>query len=348
MASHAAQRRAGYTLILFFLGQFAGPGCFGWPTEAPASVHRFEQTVTDLRAALEESPETIASDDPRLRAYRDYYGLAFPGASYGFQAMHAGNETVAVQSFQPPDPRGTVVIAHGYLDHAGLWRNAISDLLAASYAVVIVDFPGHGLSTGEPAAIDDFATYRQTLQGVEDHAMETMRRPVHLMGHSMGAGIIAEHILKEGLNEARRAVLIAPNIRSNHWTLSRFGRMFMRPFLDHAPRMNQAVSHNEAFLEFRARRDPLQAESTPLHWFDELVEWKQHMDTLPPQAADVRIIQGTDDGITDWQYNLDFFREKIPNVDIHKIAGGKHHLINEKRALRKRTLQLTTDYLTED
>lgn len=345
MRSKPARRRVSYTLILLILGQCTGPGCFGSPTEPPESTRRFEKTVTDLRTTLEQSPDAIAPGDPRLHTYREYYGLVFREASYTFRTMQPGEHSVAVQSFEPANPRGTVLIAHGYLDHAGVWRDAIRELLAASYAVVIVDFPGHGLSTGEPADIDDFATYQQTLRLAEEYALETMPGPVHLMGHSMGGGIIAEHILTNGLSEPRRAVLIAPNIRSNHWTLSRFGHTVMRPFLDHAPRLNKRVSHNEDFLEFRARLDPLQAESTPLHWFEELVEWKQRMESLPPQAADVRVIQGTDDTVTDWQYNLGFFRQKMPNVDIRKIDGGKHHLINEKPALRKRTLRLSTDYL---
>lgn len=345
MRWRTARRAVGTTLVLLGLGQLAGPGCFGSSTQPPDAVRRFETTVNQLRATLAQSPDALSPRDARIQAYRDYYGLAFPEATYDFRAMQVGDCTVAVQSFQRANPRATVLIAHGYLDHAGLWRHAIGHLLAVSYAVVIVDFPGHGLSTGKPADIDDFSTYRQTLQKVEAYARQTMPGPVHLMGHSMGAGVIADHILSEGLSEPRRAVLIAPNIRSNHWWLSRVGHTLVSPVLTNAPRTNRTVSHNEEFLDFRANRDPLQAESAPLHWFRELVEWNQRMASLPPQDAKVRVIQGTDDAITDWSYNLDFLRRKIPGVDIHKIEGGKHHLINEKPGLREQTMRLTTDYL---
>jgi lysophospholipase len=260
-------------------------------------------------------------------------------------SITVGTERIAVQTFKPSQPRGTILISHGYLDHTGLWSHAIAHFLDKSYAVVAFDYPGHGLSTGQPADIDDFTTYRDVLDTVATRTRNRMASPVHLVGHSMGAGLIAEHILRSGLAPPRRAVLIAPNIRSNHWLLSRAGHTLASPFMNHVPRLNKAVSSNQAFLEFRANQDPLQAGRTPLRWFRELVEWQREMQTLPPHSADVRIIQGTADGVTDWTYNLPFLQKKLPGAHSVRLPGARHHLINETPPLRQRTLRLTTDYL---
>ncbi len=337
--------RLGAVAAAVLLAAFAAAGCSGQDEPAEPVLTGLEAKVMQLKAMVARSPHAITPHTPELRAYRRHYGLDFPQARYDFEAMAINSHTIAVQRFEPPEPKATILIAHGYLDHGGLWRHAIRDFLASAYAVVVFDFPGHGLSTGKPAAIDDFATYLKIVTKVDARARASMPQPVHLVGHSMGGGIVTEHILRNGLEAPRRAALIAPNIRSNHWLLSRMGNALAGPFLATAPRMNRDVSHDEAFLAFRADRDPLQADRTPLDWFDELVAWEQRMQTLPPRPADVRIIQGRDDQITDWGYNVAFLRRKIPGVDVVMIEGGKHQLINEKPSLREQTFQRLREHL---
>ena len=50
--------------------------------------------------------------------------------------------------------------------------------------------------------------------------------------------------------------------------------------------------------------------------------------------------------ISDWSYNLNHLRRKIPSVDILKIDSGMHRLNSEKPALRQQTIRVTTGYFS--
>src|SRR6056297_645530 len=339
-------RRVFVTVIITFVLLFCM--CFETAkaddtTEKP----QISETLNTLSTSLPAFSRNTHTYNKTTIAYFDYYKLRVPNVRHSFGGVEVAGTEIAVHIFEPGQPRGTVVVAHGYFDHAGIWNHAISYFLEESFSVLIFDFPGHGLSGGATADIEDFSQYLEVLSYFQGYAHKNLAKPVHLVGHSMGAGIITELVLKKGLEPGSCAVLIAPNIRSAKWRLSRVANAIVRPFVDAIPRIHRSSSHNEEFMEFREHSDPLQAEKMPLRWFRQLVKWSKAMQSLEPRSSSVRVIQGTDDGTTNWRYNLPFLEEKLPGLDVVKIEGGEHHLINEVPKFRKETFQYITDYLLE-
>lgn len=314
-----------------------------------------EKTAATKIAVVIESlrtnmpPFTLGNtSDRRVGEYLSYYQLDFPAIRHSFGGITVADETIAVHVFRPVNPRATVVISHGYFDHTGIWRHAIQSLLTNNFCVLVYDYPGHGLSSGSVADIKTFKQYRDVLQFFEHFACEYLPGPVHLVGHSMGAGILAEHILKNGLAADRRAVLFAPNIRSEMWGLSKFGNALVRPFAKRIKRSHRRSSHNKQFLAFRSKQDPLQARYIPVNWFVQLVKWSQEMETLKPRAAvRVRAIQGTKDGTVDWRYNIPFLEKKLMGLDVVKIKGAEHQLINETDQMRTDALRQMINFLVD-
>ncbi|HBC18526.1 MAG TPA: alpha/beta hydrolase, partial [Alcanivorax sp.] len=98
------------------------------------------------------------------RRYVAYYGLNFaerlPDLEHGFGYFEAAGHQLSVHAWRPREPRGTVLVCRGYFDHVGLYRHIIGHVLELGYAVLAYDLPGHGLSSGPQAVIDDFRTYR--------------------------------------------------------------------------------------------------------------------------------------------------------------------------------------------
>jgi len=96
------------------------------------------------------------------------------------------------------DAKANLVFLHGWGDHAGRYYGAGETLNAAGYNILIPDFPGHGLSEGPVARVDDFSVLESDL----DHFLnsQALVGPVVLCAHSMGGALAFHYSMK---NEAR-------------------------------------------------------------------------------------------------------------------------------------------------
>lgn len=91
------------------------------------------------------------------------------------------------------DPRGGVVIAHGFAEHAGRWSRFQVDLAARGYASFVAETRGHGGSSGARGHTPSWAALGEDLTAVVD-ALEAERRlPARraLLGASMGGLVVA-------------------------------------------------------------------------------------------------------------------------------------------------------------
>jgi len=80
----------------------------------------------------------------------------------------------------------TIVLVHGSFHGGWCWTKVVAGLLDAGRAVVAVDLPGHAAGTTEPPT---------DLHGDAAHvreAIDAIRGPVVLVGHSYGGAVITE------------------------------------------------------------------------------------------------------------------------------------------------------------
>lgn len=121
-------------------------------------------------------------------------------------------KTMGSQSSQPPPPRALVVLFHGFLAHGNYptVRYAAEFLSAAGYAVVAIDFPGHGRSEGlrgylksADDLIEDGIAMVKYAQSLYSSKSDTPPRLV-LCGSSMG-GAVALSVAHKLLADATRA-----------------------------------------------------------------------------------------------------------------------------------------------
>ena len=93
-------------------------------------------------------------------------------------------------------PRGVIVLAHGYAEHAGRYQAFAADLVARGLAVYAIDHWGHGRSDGAYGFVPRFSAFTDgmalLLAEVEARHPGT---PRFLVGHSMGGLIAAAHLL---------------------------------------------------------------------------------------------------------------------------------------------------------
>lgn len=289
-----------------------------------------------LRASLaplaERQPLSAQAHD-----YQRFYGLELGVPSWlgGFRA--AGFELVG-QVWLPAQPVATLFLLHGYYDHMGLYRHVIEWALAQGYAVISCDLPGHGLSSGERASIEDFAVYQQALDALFEQARQLeLPHPWHLCGQSTGGAIVVDHLLHcAGQSPADgEVILLAPLVRPRAWGWSKLSYRVLRHFVNGIERRFSENTNDPAFLPF-LEADPLQPRRLPTAWVGALMKWVRRIEAAPQSARRPLIVQGEADATVDWPYNLKVLKAKFAEPQILMLPEARHHLANELPGIRRR------------
>ena len=299
-----------------------------------AKALRKQLTPIDL-----SGPQTEPT--PTLTGYRRHYGLdnnsLETSHSHRIGTCRSGDYTLIVQHFQLSGAgAGTAFLLHGYYDHAGLYGHLIRQCLKLDYSVVIMDLPGHGLSSGKPASIGSFEEYSEALESVLELAAK-LPRPWVGIGQSTGCAVIMDSLLNRKLDERfglAQYILLCPLLYPVGWSLSRYVFYLTRSFLSGIRRSFARNSHDDCFLRFLRERDCLQARTLPTAWVAAMADYQQRFAVAGQSEVPVQIIQGTDDGTVDWRKNLPLIREKFPAGCAHLLDNARHHLVNESAAFR--------------
>lgn len=282
--------------------------------------------------------------------YFQYYGLDIePGKYEHFLGTFDSNDfTLAAHIYRPKgsgEYKATVVILHGYLGHCGLASKLIESLLKEDYAVACFDLPGHGLSSGEPAYIADFAQYTQALKDFMMVLKPQMTGPYHLIGHSTGGSCVIDYLLMERGEDFDKVILAAPLVHSVFWDASKIGYKFYSLFGKRIGRVFRNNSSDKEFLHFVKYQDPLQARKVPLRWTKALYEWNDKIARAEVSDKSILVIQGKADSIVDYKFNIPFLQSKFPNIQIKFIEKVRHELFNESVELREKVFFQIKDWL---
>lgn len=280
--------------------------------------------------------DSVAIADSAI--YLAHYGLelaAMPsGVRHAMGSLAAGGYRIAAHCWFHPAPRGTAFVVHGYFDHVGLYGHLIRHLLGRGLNVVAFDLPGHGLSDGERVTIASFEHYVGVFETVLD-AAGSLCRPWHGVGQSTGGAIVLHHLLRAAEHPFAGVALLAPLVHPRRWAVNRLIYLASHRWRSQIGRKFLANSGDPAFLEFIARRDPLQARHIPLEWIGAMKRWAEELHELPPSNRPASVIQGDADTTLDWRYNLRLLRRKLPNGRFHLLPGARHHLVNETVPIRE-------------
>lgn len=279
----------------------------------------------------------VQAESAQVQAYRRFYRLQFPLAQQSrIGRLDVAGYELVLQAWWPAQPRATLVLLHGYYDHVGLYRHLIEWALQMGFVVLAVDLPGHGLSSGAAASINDFAEYQAVLSGLLGMAEQLqLPQPWHLCGQSTGGAIVIDYLLTgEPAPQLGEAILLAPLVRPRAWWRSRISYQLVKHFVDSIPRHFYANSGDAAFIEFVQFRDPLQAKVLPVAWVGALSRWIPHIEAAPRSTISPLIVQGDADLTVDWRHNLAVLNDKFSQPKLCLLEGGRHQLVNETQGLR--------------
>ncbi|MCL5042513.1 MAG: alpha/beta hydrolase [Gammaproteobacteria bacterium] len=280
--------------------------------------------------------------------YAGYYGIDFSSRV----EQHLGRVAIdgfdlALQVWRPAKPQGTLLILHGYYDHMGLYRHLIEWALEQQLAVLGMDLPGHGLSSGERASIDCFRVYQQALDAALAQSLAWgLPAPWHMLGQSTGGGILVDRLLHGPLPEQLgQTILMAPLVRPRQWLLSQMGLRMLGGFVNQLGRKFTDNSSDEEFLRFIRENDPLQPLVLPVAWVQALEKWIPRIEAALPVEHSPLIIQGEADGTVDWQHNIKVLEGKFQSPQLFYLPEARHHLANEREAYRAQYLKWLAERL---
>ena len=266
-----------------------------------------------------------------------------------------------VSRFDADDPRGTVMIVHGFTENADKFSEVIHSLLQNHLSVVAYDQRGHGRSWRAPGTddlslthVDSFDEYIWDLGAVCEKVLRNMPKPWRIFCHSMGGAVTA--LFLEGVASpfaegpkafdriAMCAPMIAPSLSGVPEPLIRglcaakraFGRgkqrIFMsKPYVYPDPFEPSCATGRERFAWYEALRkaQPLFTNNGPTYsWLLESVNVTRRI--LAPGAVErieprVQLYTASLDNTVLPGPQATFIR-RVPRGEHFIVEGAKHEI----------------------
>ncbi|TVQ28271.1 MAG: alpha/beta hydrolase [Spirochaetaceae bacterium] len=297
-------------------------------------------TTERLRESIPELGNAWSADARSdYEAYRRHWQFALDAETLAAGLVRTGtDDTVFVQvlrSVENGAPDAPVAFfVHGYLDHTPTNRYAIEALLDAGITVITMDLPGHGLSSGRRAYIDDFEQYaqavEQTLEAVEQSGILGSDRLSGLTGiaHSTGASALLEHTEQFG-NRFTRMVFAAPLIRVFAFPILEAGADIVGQIVDQLPDRISGSTTNDAYIEFAEKHDTLKIRHTDLEWFQAYLRWEESLQQIAEQDTPLLLILAGDDTVVANDYNEEFLRRVFTDIRVIEVENIRHSVFTE-------------------
>jgi len=274
--------------------------------------------------------------DSNISLYLSRYGLDTIGSKPIIGTFKSDSFICVGQIYRPSGlSRGTVIFLHGLSDHLGTNLNGIEACLKANYTFAAFDLPGHGLSSGLRSGIGDFSEYAKSLHLFLQPCDSLIKPPLVFIGHSTGCAVALEYVNSSSNQPFSRIIFLAPLVRSSSYNFSFFGFKIFHHFKISPRRWFRNSSHDKE-IKKRFLNDPLQPKIFPLKWAEAYFRWFERIKDMPPKELPLTIIQGTDDNVVDWKYNLQWFKKKIKGLRVVWIKGARHNLLNESMEYRQK------------
>lgn len=230
-----------------------------------------------------------------------------------------GGATIFLRSWMPSgDPRGVVVICHGFNAHSGQYAWVAEQLTAAGLAVYAPDLRGRGKSSGERFYVETIDEYVSDLGGAITIAKQ--RHPglkTFLLGHSAGGVAGASYVLD---HQAELAGFICESFAFQVPAPS-FVLTALRGLSHIAPRLGVLKLKNEDFSRDPAavaalNADPLVKDETqPAITVAALSRADDRLhDSFPTITIPLLILHGTADHATVY-HGSEFFHQTAGSAD---------------------------------
>jgi alpha-beta hydrolase superfamily lysophospholipase len=263
------------------------------------------------------------------------------------EGTFAGAGGVAIQwerTAPESAPRGVVVLVHGYAEHLGRYREFVSHLNGRGLATVGIDHRGHGRSGGARGHCGQFEEFVADVRTAADMAESRWPGvPRVLFGHSLG-GLIGFVYLLRHPDTVRAAALSAPALRipdAAPRALQVVARVLGRvaPRVAFKSNLDQDALARDPAVGAAYVADPLVHRRASAGFFGAVQAAQAEAFA---RATELRVpllvLQGDADRIVDPSGAWDLAAKLEGRIEVVRLRGYYHELLNEPVAERARVL----------
>jgi alpha-beta hydrolase superfamily lysophospholipase len=233
------------------------------------------------------------------------------------------------------DPLAVLGIIHGFGEHSGRYMNVVTYLTFHGYKLYGFDHRGHGRSPGQRGHINHWGDYRGDVRAfLQMIIKQEPGRPMFLLGHSMGALIVLDYILRdpEGLRGAITSGAPIKLVVDKPWrvTLARLLSQIL-PRISFSIGLDKSALSRDPEVIKTYEEDPVVHGVATARWSTELfatIEWvKTHADEV---RIPILMVHGEADRLSLSEGTCSFY-EEVPFSDkeLQIYPGGYHESHND-------------------
>jgi alpha-beta hydrolase superfamily lysophospholipase len=229
--------------------------------------------------------------------------------------------------------RGSVLLVHGFGDHAGRYRDVPRVLGGRGLTVAAYDQRGHGGSPGRRGDAAGFEPFLGDLDAAWAQAERVLPQPLFLYGHSFG-GLVAIRWLQTRAARPRGVVLSAPWL-ATRMAVPRWKLAAARVLLRVAPGL--AIASGADRPEFLTRdpdraaeygSDPLVHHVVSARLHAAVVEAQAQAVAAPWPAVPALLVVPGDDALVDADASR-AWQKRHPGIAVLVRDEGRHELHND-------------------
>ena len=250
----------------------------------------------------------------------------------------------------------TVMLLHGYGEHAGRYKHVAEHLNAQDIAMIGADLRGHGRSQGGRGYAERFEDYHRDAQALLARVQQA-ETPVALMGHSMG-GLVALHWLLSGENNPAQhfkgLVLSSPFMGLND-SASRIEVAAGKLLSKVLPKISLPAPHKgkdvcrDPEIGAEYDQDPLNNRGVNARWFTAALDGMRLAHGRASELAlPTLMLYGGADKVVSVSAN-DRLASSLGMSDktVERLEGYFHEIMNEAKPERDQVLKKISDWLLE-
>jgi alpha-beta hydrolase superfamily lysophospholipase len=247
-----------------------------------------------------------------------------------------GGDALYAEEFLPKgEPKGVVLVTHGYAEHCGRYRELAHVITDAGWAALTYDVRGHGQSPGARGFIEHFDTYLADLRGAHSAARALAPgKPLVLLGHSHGSLITLRALCDSRPPDAVAAIVSSPYlglrlaVPSYKKLLAKFASR-VAPALAQPNSLRVEDLTNDKQKQQERLADKLCFEVATARWFTEANAAQAFVES---HADRIKVpttwLVGGADPIADPAASKRV-AARVSGAHYHDLAGLKHEVFNE-------------------
>ncbi|MEM5947369.1 alpha/beta hydrolase [Spirochaetia bacterium 38H-sp] len=205
---------------------------------------------------------------------------------------------------------GSVFVFHGYATDSSHYGRLASELLTMGLATILIDLPGHGLSTGTRGdAWPGFYIYGDSVNNTITNLSPYLPRPYYAIGHSTGGLALIDYSMRYK-TQIEKIVLFAPLMKLPY-----------QGILTSVRTITSIFAHS-----YRAfARTKLGLRVFPFTWLDYFVIWQKKLEKTPHiDMPSTLLILAAKDNVVDNDYSKKKLRNKIDTIYIITEKNADH------------------------